>query len=97
MSHLMVDLKLYSQKLKYCGKLFCKVGCVFPMIIVSLLSHVEFGPNHLVQMAIKKTQPTLQNNFAVQKLCTSKLVSKMYYKMAEIDPFFVGKYFPTIF
>ena len=24
---------------------FTKVGCVFPMVVVSLLLHAEFGPN----------------------------------------------------
>ena len=23
-----------------------KVGCVYPMVIISMLSHAEFGPNH---------------------------------------------------
>lgn len=36
-----------------------KVKSVVPMAIVSKLPHAGFGPNHLVEMTIGKTHPTI--------------------------------------
>ena len=36
----------------------CKVGCVFPLVIVSILPHSRFGWNR-IRMTIGKTHPTL--------------------------------------
>ena len=36
---------IFRGEKSYSGKIIYKVGCVFPMVIVSILPHAEFGPN----------------------------------------------------
>ena len=42
-----------------------KVGCVFPMVIVTILPHAEFGPNDH-----QEKHPTLQNHLVVRNCKT---------------------------
>ena len=31
---------------------FCKAGCIFPVVVLSLLLHAEFGPNYYREDAL---------------------------------------------
>ena len=43
-----VDLDEHDGEFKFgimVRTMYCKMGCVFTMVVVSILPHVEFGPN----------------------------------------------------
>ena len=71
----MIDMSIHTQPwIKALGIQSSKVGSVFP-IVVSILPHADLGPDHLVQMTIGKTHPTLLSVI----LDTVKVISYITY------------------
>ena len=65
---------IFRGEKSYSGKIIYKVGCVFPMVIVSILPHAEFGPNDHRENPPHFICVTLDSYFILEKQFFEKIV-----------------------